>query len=163
MTFSSQLNQIYTLARLISDSRSKMLAKLLAVSSLVGCITCQACYNERINQVGACTPLRDCPAAIELLKNQQLPWTCSFQNGSPVVCCVTESNLLQDKWSAFLNGEGGSGSYVGDVCYHEKTEGRGECKALKNCEYAVRELSGEELPQTCGFDGGRPVVCCPGV
>ncbi|XP_063907515.1 serine protease snake-like isoform X1 [Zophobas morio] len=51
--------------------------------------------------------------------------------------------------------------FVGDVCTLQST-GSGEvCKLLTDCPKAEEELRKNRFPQTCGFQGKQPIVCCP--
>lgn len=50
---------------------------------------------------------------------------------------------------------------AGDACVLNKG-GNGVCKKIIECPSAIDALKQNQLPQTCGFIGTTPVVCCEG-
>lgn len=51
--------------------------------------------------------------------------------------------------------------HSGDACVLNKG-GNGVCKKIIECPSAIDALKQNQLPQTCGFIGTTPVVCCEG-
>jgi len=50
------------------------------------------------------------------------------------------------------------------LCTVQSTGASGECQLLANCPAAVQGLQFQGInPQTCGFQGSQPIVCCPTV
>ncbi|XP_063907488.1 serine protease snake-like [Zophobas morio] len=54
-----------------------------------------------------------------------------------------------------------SQQFVGDVCTLRSTKSPGVCKLFNDCEKAREALQQRRFPQTCGFQGKQPIVCCP--
>lgn len=53
---------------------------------------------------------------------------------------------------------------VGDFCTLQATGAQGQCQLLSNCPVAVSALQAQGVfPQTCGFLGPQPIVCCTGI
>ncbi|XP_063911597.1 serine protease snake-like isoform X2 [Zophobas morio] len=51
---------------------------------------------------------------------------------------------------------------IGNSCTHERSNSPGVCKLLTHCKRIRDEVVfSYELPQTCGFQGTQPIVCCP--
>jgi len=51
--------------------------------------------------------------------------------------------------------------FIGDLCTIQSTESQGECKLLNDCPKALQDLQeSQRFPQTCGFQGTQPIVCC---
>lgn len=48
-----------------------------------------------------------------------------------------------------------------DECILEETGTTSLCIELLNCDYAKELLRQNKFPQTCGFNGKEPKVCCP--
>lgn len=52
--------------------------------------------------------------------------------------------------------------YLGDVCTLESNNSPGTCKLFTACPKAQEDLQkNKRFPQTCGFKGTQPIVCCP--
>lgn len=50
----------------------------------------------------------------------------------------------------------------GDFCTLESTRQTAVCRLLLDCPTALQALQNrQERPQTCGFAGTAPIVCCP--
>lgn len=43
----------------------------------------------------------------------------------------------------------------------EGTEQQPRCIELNNCDWAKELLRQNKFPQTCGFNGTEPKICCP--
>ncbi|XP_017773158.1 PREDICTED: venom protease-like [Nicrophorus vespilloides] len=50
---------------------------------------------------------------------------------------------------------------VDDPCVHNRLNSPGICKSVGECPQALQELAQHIFPETCGFDGTVPIVCCP--
>ena len=50
---------------------------------------------------------------------------------------------------------------LGDPCTVPATAETGQCTQLDKCEYAKQLLRSNKNPQSCGFQGKAPLVCCP--
>lgn len=48
-----------------------------------------------------------------------------------------------------------------DPCILEHNGEHSVCVLLRNCDEAKRAIKRNEYPQTCGFVGTEPIVCCP--
>lgn len=46
-------------------------------------------------------------------------------------------------------------------CVREEHEQQSRCIELNNCDWAKELLRKNQFPQTCGFNGTEPKVCCP--
>ncbi|KAJ3644258.1 hypothetical protein Zmor_026924 [Zophobas morio] len=53
-----------------------------------------------------------------------------------------------------------SQQFVGDACTLQSTKSLGVCKLFNDCEKTRKELQQGQFPQTCGFQGTQPIVCC---
>ncbi|KAJ3656674.1 hypothetical protein Zmor_015729 [Zophobas morio] len=51
--------------------------------------------------------------------------------------------------------------FEGDPCTVPATAETGQCTQLDKCEYAKQLLRSNKNPQSCGFQGKAPLVCCP--
>lgn len=50
---------------------------------------------------------------------------------------------------------------AGDFCTLDATGESGQCDLLEKCPQAIVALTTQHiLPQNCGFDGAKPIVCC---
>lgn len=52
--------------------------------------------------------------------------------------------------------------FVDDICTISSTGASGRCQLLANCPSAIQGLQSNIFPQTCGFQGSQPIVCCVG-
>lgn len=51
--------------------------------------------------------------------------------------------------------------YVDDFCTLNSTGATGQCQLLDTCTSAIQALQSQgTYPQTCGFEGSHPIVCC---
>lgn len=115
-------------------------------------VSSQNCYNQQTNKPGVCKLLRECNSAVDTLKNGVLPYTCGFSDDNhPLVCCSDNENLV-NRFGGINNNEN---------CLHNKTLNIGRCTRLEQCTRAVNEVKKGIIPQTCRFDDGHPIVCCP--
>lgn len=48
-----------------------------------------------------------------------------------------------------------------EECFVEGNEAKLRCIELINCDWAKNLLRQNKFPQTCGFNGTDPKVCCP--
>lgn len=48
-----------------------------------------------------------------------------------------------------------------EECVVEGNEKQSHCTELNNCDWARELLRRNKFPQTCGFNGTEPKVCCP--
>lgn len=52
--------------------------------------------------------------------------------------------------------------FSGDLCTHTESNQSGQCVLLEKCPSAIEDLTQRrKFPQTCGFAGTQPIVCCP--
>lgn len=47
-----------------------------------------------------------------------------------------------------------------DPCTHTDSGKNGRCVLFENCPSAIQDLQKSKFPQTCGFQGTQPIVCC---
>lgn len=52
--------------------------------------------------------------------------------------------------------------FLGESCTIISTGQPGTCKTILSCPAALEEIKRQKFPQTCGFDGSVPRVCCAG-
>lgn len=60
-----------------------------------------------------------------------------------------------------LNVLGNCAEYEGADCYHEGTNSEGVCVFINYCDLAKKQIQTGRKPETCRFEDGLPIVCCP--
>ncbi|GJQ73797.1 CLIPC1 [Trypoxylus dichotomus] len=59
----------------------------------------EICVTD-LSEVGKCLLARQCPSAIQLIKERKQPKLCGFQGSNPIVCCKTINVNIKSKYGA---------------------------------------------------------------
>lgn len=63
---------------------------LVLLLSRADCLKSGDACKDKSGGDGACMLIKECTAAAEMLNNQQLPFTCGYEKGVPIICCPND-------------------------------------------------------------------------